>query len=165
MCRCCLCFYSVGNERQKDLGIKIAKDCFKLLVSNEFCSDHDTLNILTLVNKLISVKSPLITDEVIGAMKRRISENVCFDRLLWNEYRFAPLDFVDSPNSIWYDTVKRGIEANFKFWLETINEQGVWNPNFSWGIDSEISHRVTENWKGYIVSKRIRILKNFSLLN
>ncbi len=156
-------FILYGTEKQKELGEKIAKDCFKLLLSDEFCGDHDSLNIMTLIDKLISVNSPLITDEIITAMKRRILENVCFDSNLWHEYRFAPLDFVDSPNSTWYDCVKSGIELNFKYWIDNINEQGVWNPNFSWGIDSDISHQVTEYWKGYITSKRTRILKNFSL--
>lgn len=158
-------FILYGNEKQKEIGNKIAEECFDLLVSNEFCGDHDSLNIMTLINKLISINSSLITDEIIYAMKRRILENVCFDSALWNEYRFAPLDFVDSPNSIWYDTVKNGVELNFRFWLESLNEQGVWDPNFSWGINNEISHQVTENWKGYIVSKRIRIIRNFALHN
>lgn len=112
----------------------------------------------------MSINSPLITDEIIQSMKRRISENVCFDINLWHEYRFSPLDFIDNPNSIWYDCVKDGIEKNFKYWADNINEQGVWNPNFSWGTDSDVSRKVTENWKGYIAVKRIRIIKNFSLL-
>lgn len=157
-------FILYGTDSQKDLGTKIANDCFKFLLSDDFCGDHDSLNIMTLIERLISIDSPLITDEIIKAMKRRISENVCFDSKLWHEYRFAPLDFIDNPNSIWYDCVKNGIEANFKYWLDNINEQGVWNPNFSWGIDSDISRQVTENWKGYIAVKRIRIFKNFSLL-
>ena len=34
-------------------------------------------------------------------------------------------------------------------------------PNFSWGIDSDVSRSVTEKWKGYITVKRALILKNF----
>lgn len=157
-------FILYGKDRQKKLGYKIAADCFNLLLSDDFCGDHDSLNIMTLINRLMSINSPLITDEIIQSMKRRISENVCFDSNLWHEYRFSPLDFIDNPNSVWYDCVKDGIETNFKYWADNINEQGVWNPNFSWGTDSDISRKVTENWKGYIAVKRIRIIKNFSLL-
>ena len=53
------------------------------------------------------------------------------------------------------------IEQTFDYWLDNINEQGVWNPNFSWGIDSDVSRQVTENWKGYITVKRAKILLNF----
>jgi len=157
-------FILYGTESQKELGYKIAKDCFKLLVSNDFCGDHDSLNILSLINKLLEIESPLLNDEIISAMKRRISDNVCFESNLWNEYRFQPLDFIDSPNNFWYDCVKQGVEENFEYWLNNINEQGVWNPNFSWGIDSDISRQVTENWKGYIAVKRVRIFKKFSLI-
>lgn len=157
-------FIRCGTENQKELGYKITKDCFRLLLSDDFCGDHDSLNILTLINQLMDMKSPLVTDEIIEAMKRRIAENVCFDSALWNEYRFQPLDFIDSPNSFWYDCVKQGVEENLEYWMNHINGQGVWEPNFSWGVNSDIARKVTENWKGYIAVKRVRIFKNFSYI-
>lgn len=150
-----------GTDSQKELGNKIAADCFKLLLSNDFCGDHDTLNMQALVEQLLQIKSSLISDEVMESMRRRILDNTCFDISKYNGYYFTPLDFVSSPDSIWYDDVKHGIEQTLDFWLNNINEQGVWNPNFSWGIDSDVSRQVTENWKGYITVKRARILLNF----
>lgn len=150
-----------GTDSQKELGYKIAADCFKLLVSNDFCGDHDTLNMQALVEQLLQIKSPLISDEVMESMRRRILENTCFDPGKYHEYFFTPLDFVSSPNSIWYDDVKHGIEQTFEFWLSNINEQGVWSPNFTWGIDSDVSRQVTEYWKGYITVKRAKILLSF----
>ena len=94
-------------------------------------------------------------------MCRRILDNTCFDATKYNEYYFNPLDFVSSPDSIWYDDVKHGIDQTFDFWLDNISDQGVWNPNFSWGIDSDVSRQVTENWKGYITVKRAKIMLNF----
>ena len=76
-------------------------------------------------------------------------------------YTFQPLDFVSSPASVWYEVVEKGIEENFDFWLDNLNQDGVWEPNFSWGIDSEVSRQVTQNWRGYLTVKRARILKNF----
>lgn len=150
-----------GTEAQKKLGFKIVNDCFNLLKSSDFCGDHDSLNILILVEQLLTINSSLVTDEIVSAMKRRITENTCFDKNKWNEYYFQPLGFISSPNSIWYDTVKIGIEENIDFWLDSINNEGVWEPNFSWGIDSDVSRQVTQNWKGYIAVNRARILKNF----
>jgi len=154
-------FIRYGTPSQQQLGFKIAEDCFALLKSNNFCGDHDSLNILALVEQLIAVDSPLITSEVADAMKRRILENTCFDADKWHEYVFQPLEFVTSPDSAWYDTVKDGIEENFDFWLENINEEGVWSPNFSWGIDSDVARQVTRNWMGYLTVKRAKILKQF----
>ena len=147
-----------GTDSQKELGYKIADDCISFLLGKGFCGDHDTFNIQALV---LQIKSPLISAEVMESMRRRILENTCFDTGKYNGYFFTPLDFVSSPNSIWYGDVKHGIERTFDFWLNNINEQGVWNPNFSWGIDSDVSRRVTENWKGYITVKRAKIFLNF----
>ena len=154
-------FIRYGTDSQKELGYKIAQDCLELLLSDDFCGDHDTLNIKALVEQLIAVNSPLINDEVISAMRRRILENTCFDTSKYNGYYFTPLDYVSSPDSIWYDTVSHGIEQTIDFWLDNINEQGVWTPNFSWGVDSDVSRQVTKNWMGYITVKRVKILLDF----
>ena len=154
-------FIRYGTKNQKDLGNKIAKRCFDFLKSDNFCGDHDSLNILTLIDQLMKIDSSFITKEIMSSMKRRISENTCFNPEKWNEYYFQPLDFVSSPRSVWYDDVKKGIEDNIEFWLDNINDQGVWQPNFSWGIDSNIAKQVTENWKGYITVKRAKILLAF----
>ncbi len=154
-------FVRYGTERQTELGYKIADDCLKLLLGDGFCGDHDTLNIKTLVEQLIAMNSPLVTDEVMAAMRRRILENTCFDASKYNEYYFTPLDYVSSPDSVWYDTVKHGIDQTFDFWFDNINGEGVWTPNFSWGIDSDTARQVTKNWTGYIIVKRAKILLNF----
>lgn len=153
-----------GTDAQKELGTKVAKKCFEFLLSSDFCGDHDSYNMMKLIEKLIAVNSSLVTDETVKAMRNRIAENICYDSSKWNEYYAQPLDFVDSPRSMWYDGVKTGINKNFAFWLESLNDDGVWNPNFTWGTDSDISRQVTENWKGYIAVKRTKILMNFGLL-
>lgn len=155
-------FIRYGTEKQRNLGLKIAEDCFALLKGADFCGDHDSLNIMTLIEQLSAIASPLITEEIIAAMKRRITGNVCFDSGKWHEYYFQPLDFVASPKSMWYSVVEKGIEDNIDFWLDNIGPEGVWHPNFSWGMDTEVAKQVTENWKGYITVKRARILLNFN---
>ena len=149
-------FIRYGTECQKKLGLKIAEDCFKLLKSNDFCGDHDSLNMQALVEQLYAINSPLINDEILASMSRRIIDNTCFDSSKWRDYAFHP-----SPSSLWYHDVESGIEDTINFFLDTINEEGVWEPNFSWGIDSDISRKVTENWKGYITVKRAKTLLNF----
>lgn len=151
-----------GTDNQKTLGYNIANDCFKLLLGNDACMEHDTLNIQALVEQLIAIDSPLITDEIITATKKRILENTCFDVSQYNNYYFTPLDYVFSPDSMWYDTVKHGIEQTIDFWLDSINNEGVWTPNFAWGVDNDISNKVTRNWTGYLTVKRAKILLNFN---
>lgn len=150
-----------GTDSQKELGYRVAGDCLTLLVSGNFCGDHDSLNIKALVEQLYAMDSPLITEDVMAAMGRRILENTCFDSSQWHEYTFQPLDFVDKPDSLWINLVKDGIEENVTYWLDTLNADGVWEPNFSWGVNSDVSRQVTQNWRGYIAVKRARILLNF----
>lgn len=151
-----------GTEAQQALGLRVAGDCLALLTGDGFCGDHDSLNLLTLVEQLSAIGSPLVTEEVVAAMRRRIADNVCYDAGKWHEYYFQPLDFVFSPDSMWYGTVEKGIEANIDYWLDTIGPEGVWSPNFSWGTDTEAARQATKDWKGYIAVKRAKILLNFN---
>jgi len=155
-------FIRFGTENQKKIGLKTAEDCFSLLKGDDFCGNHDSLCILTLVEQLSAINSPLITEEIIMAMKRRITDNVCFNSDKWNEYYFQPLDFVNSPKSMWYSTVEDAIDDNIDYWIDNIGPDGVWDPNFSWGIDSEAAKQATKNWKGYIAVKRAKILLEFN---
>ncbi len=153
-----------GTEAQIKLGYNIAKKCLEFLKSDSFCGDHDTLNILALFKQLLSINSPLITQDVYFSLEKRIIQNVCFDSSRWCEYVFQPLDFISSYDSVGYDFLKHGIENNINFWINTINEEGVWSPNFSWGIDDEIANQVTKIWKGYIAVKRAKILLSFNMI-
>ena len=68
-----------GTDSQKTLGYRITEDCLRLLTGNDFCGDHDTLNLMALAEQLMAVKSPLITDEVIDAMRsigRNMNEDI-----------------------------------------------------------------------------------------
>lgn len=157
-------FLRFGTESQRKLGERIARDTLFFLTGTNFCGDHDTLNCMALVEQLTMIGSPLITAETISATNRRIRENTCFEPAKWRAYNFCPLDFVNSPQSMWYNTVKDGIEENLSFWLDTLNADGVWTPNFSWGINSDMARRVTEQWTGYVTVKRAKILLNFDLI-
>lgn len=151
-----------GTEKQKEIGYTVAKRCLEFLLSDAFCGDHDSYNLMKLIEVLQYINSPLVTSEIMKAMKRRIAENICYDDSKWNEYHPQPLDFADSPESQWYECVKKGIEHNFQYWLDNLNDNGVWTPNFSWGVDSDISKQVTENWKGYITVRRARIFMRYN---
>ena len=150
-----------GTPAQQNMGIRIARDCLDHLCGTAFCGDHDTLNCMALVEQLIAIDSPLVTDQVMAAVHRRVRENTCFDAGKWTKYFFGPLDFVSSPDSIWHEAVAEGIETHLDFWLETINSDGVWTPNFSWGIDSDTARAVTQAWTGWLAVKRAGILLRF----
>ena len=126
-----------GTEKQQEIGYTVAKRCFEFLLSDAFCGDHDSYNLMKLIEILQYINSPLVTDEIIGAMKRRIKENVCYDNSKWNEYNSQPLDFADSLELQWYECVAEG-------------------------VDSDISRQVTENCKGYITVRRASIFMRYN---
>jgi len=99
------------------------------------------------------------------SMERRILDCLCIDEGKWMEYVSQPLDLVTSPESQWYKLVEAFIEKNFSFWINTLKEEGFWQPNFSWGVDSEVARNVTRIWTCYIAVKRARIFKAFGLIN
>ncbi|WP_035291070.1 hypothetical protein [Clostridium sp. KNHs214] len=154
-------FLKYGSESQKSLGHKIAERCIKFLNSDEPCYDHDCYCLQTLIKVLQEIHSDLITHTTILHMNRRILGCLCTDTEKWMEYVAQPLDLVASPDSQWYKLVEPYIEENINFWLHSLNEEGYWQPNFSWGVDSEISREVTKIWRCYISVKRARILKAF----
>jgi len=153
-----------GTENQRKIGLSVAQRCIDFLDIAEFYGDHGCYCMMPLVNQLVSIDSQLINNDIISAMKRRIAENVCYDESKWNEYYAQPLDFVHSPSSPWYECVKGGIENNFKFWANNLNSDGVWNPNFSWGVDSDAARQATQNWMGYIAVRRVKTFGNFGML-
>ena len=45
--------------------------------------------------------------------------------------------------------------------MNNLNDDGVWNPNFSWGIDSDPARQATKNWMGFMAVRRVKILCNY----
>lgn len=132
--------------------------------SNLECSDHDCYCLQELFIILKELNSNLVDDVTINSMERRILECLCIDENRWTEYVPQPLDLVSSPDSQWHRLVEPFIEKNFSFWLNTLKNEGFWRPNFSWGTDSEISSRVTEIWSCHMAVKRVKIFKDFGLV-
>jgi len=157
-------FIKYGNDKQRELGNKIAARCIEFLNSNEECSDHDCYCLQRLFIVLEELNSSLINDVTIRSMERRIVECLCTDENKWTEYVSQPLDLVTSLYSQWYKIVELFVEKNFSFWINTLKEEGYWQPNFSWGVDSEVARKVTEIWSCYISVKRVRIFKAFGLI-
>ncbi|MFR1707283.1 MAG: hypothetical protein ACLSV2_00150 [Clostridium sp.] len=157
-------FIKYGDNKQKRLGNKIAAKCIDFLNSNLECSDHDCYCLQELFIILKELNSNLVDDVTINSMERRILECLCIDENRWTEYVPQPLDLVSSPDSQWHRLVESFIEKNFSFWLNTLKNEGFWRPNFSWGTDSEISSRVTEIWSCHMAVKRVKIFKDFGLV-
>lgn len=154
-------FLKHGNDDQKALGYKIANRCIEFLKSDEPCYEHDCYCLQVLIEVLQGFQSELIDDAAMKHMERRILGCLCADSKSWLEYVAQPLDLIASPHSQWYNLLKPYIEENIDYLKDSLKEAGYWQPNFSWGVESETSRQVTVYWQCYIAVKRAKILKAF----
>ena len=150
-----------GTDSQRALGNEIAQKSIDFLNSGDICFGHQTYCLQRLYAALRDVNSNLIDEQTTDSMKRRISADVCYDKSKWTEYVAQPLDLIDSPASPWYPLVESGVENNIDYWINSLSDEGCWQNNFSWGVDTDVSRRVSQNWKGYIAVSRVRILRAF----
>lgn len=154
-------FLKYGNDAQKALGRKIAKRCIEFLKSDEPCYEHDCYCLQTLIKVLQELKFELIDNEVMQHMERRILGCLCTESKRWTEYVAQPFDLVNNPHSQWCKLIESYIEENIEYWIASLKEEGYWQPNFSWGVESETSRQVTVYWRCYMAVKRAKILKAF----
>lgn len=153
-----------GNPVQQDLGLREAERAVAFLLQTEEAFEHDLFCLQFLVEHLLAVNAPMITEEVIAKLQKLIQQTVVLDVAQWGGYVAQPLDFVDQPNSLWYQAVAAGIENNFAYWLEKLNSAGYWQPNFSWGEESATAQRVTQIWRGVVSVQRVAKFKHFGML-
>ena len=150
-----------GTDSQKELAERIAEKCIDFLMNNT-CMQHDIYCLQRLIISLQAINSPLITEQVMEKFNQDMIKDTCLDESKYLEYVTQPLDFVYSPKSQWYNILKDAIPGNLAYWERTLSDDGCWQPNFSWGVDTDTSHQVTKNWSGYIAVKRVKILKAFA---
>lgn len=145
-----------GTGTQKTLGDEITEACIDFTLTDTNYWEHDTYCLQRLYLAL-----PTLSDNVIFTINNRISNGICFDESQWMNYVAQPFDMVDSPDSVWYPLIRNNVEKNADYWIDTLSNDGYWQPNFSWGVDTDVSKMATKNWIGYIAVKRIKILKVF----
>jgi len=155
-------FLKHGNDAQRALGSRIARRCIDFIKGDELCSEHDCYCLQTLVDGLQAVQPALLDETVLAHMARRILGCVCTDAGQWTDYVAQPLDLVAGPQSRWHSLLEPYVQVNIDYWLATLQDEGYWQPNFSWGVDSDLSRQVTMHWRCHLAVKRARILMAFA---
>lgn len=153
-----------NDNAKQELGKEIAKKCIALVKSDTDMWDHDIYCVQKLFNALKQINSKLLDEEACTKLDNRILSRVSLNPEEYMNYVAQPFDFIDSPKSPWYELLKNYIPMNADFYLNNLNEEGIWIPNFSWGVDTEEANTATRNWKGYMAVKRVKILKSFGYI-
>ncbi|WP_214820753.1 MULTISPECIES: hypothetical protein [unclassified Exiguobacterium] len=156
-------FLTYGDEGQRTIGLQIAKRCLEFLTSDAPCYMHDCFCLQVLAETLQEIQPELWDETAERHLERRIRECLHTDPSQWMDYVAQPLDFVNSPSSPWYPLVEPYVEQNIDYWIDSLNEDGYWQPNFSWGVENELAHRVTVIWRCVLAVKRTKKLWKFGV--
>ena len=95
------------------------------------------------------------------ALKTGVGLTVETDPAKWSEYGAEPLGFVDGPNSFLYPDLHDAVEANLDFWIETLPEDGGWQPSWTWGIFDDVFAATKPGIAGHVTVERLRRLHAF----
>ena len=79
---------------------------------------------------------------------------VCLDTTKWQTYVPQPVQFADFATE--------GVEENLDFIINSINENGVWSPNWAWGQYENIWQEQKVKWEGVLAIQNLKILAAFN---
>jgi ribosomal protein S18 acetylase RimI-like enzyme len=102
--------------------------------------------------------------------KAKLSQNIYDiierDTERWRlSYCTKPSQFIDSPDSPFYQSNKDIMDEELDFILSSRNEEGVWNITWNWR-DYEKEFAISENWwKGNLVINYVKILMAFNRID
>jgi len=94
-------------------------------------------------------------------LTRLIMNTVALDAEQWRSYSAQPLDYVHSPDSFLYPSLKEAIDANLDFMIGSVSREGFWTPTWSWGQYEEAWSHARQIITGSLTVDRWRLLKSF----
>lgn len=84
--------------------------------------------------------------EIENNLRAIVIESMCKDTEKWKtDYVCLPSTYVDSPQSIFYEDIKQLADYQNDFILESMNEDGSFNVNWTWGSYPE-EWPISKNW-------------------
>jgi hypothetical protein len=91
-----------------------------------------------------------------------VEEAVCLDASKWGSYTPQPIDFVRDHDSFLFTKYQKALAENISYLLDTVSEDGVWYPTWSWGDGyPEAWERARIEWIGIIAVKHLRAISEF----
>lgn len=122
-----------------------------------FKSEHEVYCFIRLHKYLAPELAKRLEDQLILATKNLVS----FDPDSWNRYTPQPLHFVDSPAHFLFNVVESGINDNLDYLVKSVDENGVWSPNWTWKQYEDEWKKTRTKWQGLITINNIKTLNSF----
>lgn len=99
-------------------------------------------------------------EQLIGALRPRISQAVEKDPEKWSGYGLLPTEIVQTPASPWYEDLRVAVETRLDFEVDAIERDGKVSPNFAWA-EGELGEQVGREWSGVLTLAALVRLKAF----
>jgi len=116
----------------------------------EFPSEHEVYCFIRLYNHLPVDKAKRLNIKLSEAAEKL----VCLDSRKWNTYVPQPLQFEKF--------VISGVEENLDYLVDTIGENYVWSPNWTWHQYENVWLNQKVKWEGVITFHNLKVLKKYN---
>lgn len=144
-------------------GLQIAKNLAALFLREPDLLMHPLICVLTMIK---SIETAGLQDEfdyaaLTETANRQIKDLLDRSAGDWSGYSTRPSAFIHSPQSLGYEQNAALVDKELDYLLSLRNEEGLWNPNWSWG-DYELEFALSANWwKSHIAIRNLLQLRAF----
>lgn len=151
-------------EKARKIGLKAVKEA---LINKKDIDRHE-LNCYTRFYdycEMSESKSEFCTSEFLDHLKSQVKSVICTDKEAWyRDYVCRAQQYIESPQSRYYLDNKEIADYEVEFIRDSINSEGSYNVNWSWG-DYPMEWAISKNWwMGNQCILNIKYLKEFGYL-
>lgn len=149
------------------MGCEIVKQAYHYFVTHvPFSEMHVTSCFIRLYEYCLEANTDLINmTEFKQKLKQQVNFNICKDIEKWDkEYVTKPSEFINSPDSIFFEENKDLVEYECEFIVNTQQPDGAYPVTWQWWNEYK-EFEITANWwKSYFIITNMLYLKTFGKL-
>lgn len=157
--------YETEESELYNKALNLATQAIDVYLSNSLCDNMHELSCYLRLAECIEKDNIDIKNynSFISKLKEDVEHIIEKDIEKWkNQYCATPSRFIQSQESLYYEKNAKLIDAELDIIIASINEEGVWNIPWNWGI-YEHEFAISENWwKANAVIDNVKLLKNFN---
>ncbi len=132
-----------------------------LSLTPENTEEHELYCYARCVQTVPELRSP----NAVEHLAKLATEHTAWEPAEWRQYRPQPLHYVTEPDHVLAPYFHGVLERNIAFWVESADDNGVWQPTWSWGQFENEWQQARLHWIGILAAERARVLRAFQCLS
>jgi len=153
--------YEFGGDISEDILSVISERVISCLAESDEIRMHEFLCCLRLLETENIPET--LREPVHHRLMQLIPKLVERDPDRWEGYNLKPLQVVESPASPFMNGLKKAVQDNLVYEIDSQNADGSWSPNWTWGgTYPDDWEKARVEWSGVITLQKLRILKRFN---